>query len=408
MKKLSVLVAAAAAALIGTTIVAPAQAGVFAGTCDITLGSSYTTNNGVGVLVEIPATAVSCPGFSFDPSTDALNAAFASSGVGGSASLSVVSKSVYDSTTNEIVVTHFLELNAYPSTGAFTKVLPTTYGTYNTTYYLQHGADQYMLNLTAPFNVVLGYDTSPCILTMPKLKYFVGQDDYFVIPDSAMSCKGFTWSSDTFVFSGTFKGDNGALISIGTYTREIYDEKTQTATFVNELEASLPFKATGGYLGLRARDCRCLAPTGDVSFGTFSSRKTSYVTAPRQDSSPATQYPVNLAKPFKVLAATTIVATPSRYEKANGKKMLSVHIQADRNQSFQSGDVPSYRRQTVIPKRNADHPTILANGKLITTVTLDKFGEATVSIPDKGGHQKYVVQMPKTATNWAGKAVFKA
>ncbi len=410
MKK---LIAAVAAAALTSSIAlvaagAPAQAITFqSGYCDITLASSYTTNSVAQITTPVPNSSVSCPGFTFTPGTDSLNTWFTTADGRGYANFATKNKLVYDAATDTSTTEYFLELIASAMSDPYTQVSRDVSGAYNETNYVVHNNLNYKVRLTAPFMVVEGFTGDSCTLTIPDLTYIWGQDNYFTIPDSAMKCTNFTWNSKTYQFSGDFKGSNGNWIRVNSNERRVYDPTTKTTSIVYQLEASMPFDPnSGGFFGLR---CRCNS-AGSISgvdgFGKYKALTTPYVTRSTVPSTRDIDYPVTLAKPFKLKAATEIVATPSRMVMDDGTKMISLHIQADRNQSFQSGDVPSYKRQPVIPKRTADQPTVLRGKKLIATVKLDKFGEATIMLPDTKGTQKYTVQMPKTASNYLGKTHF--
>ena len=410
MKKLIAAVAAAALtssiALVATG--APAQAITFQpGYCDITLASSYTSETTGQLIVTVPNSSMSCPGFTFTPGTDSLNTWFTTADGRGWANFATKNKLVYDAATDTSTTEYFLELIGSAMPDPYTQVSREVSGAYNETNYVTHNNQYYKVRLTAPFMIVEGFTGNTCTLTMPDLTFIWGQDDYFTIPDSAMKCTNINWSSKDYQFLGDFKGSNGTWIRVITNERRVYDPTTKTTSFVHQLEASMPFNpSNGGFYGLR---CKCNSAgsiAGVDGFGKYQALTTPYVTRSALPSVRDIDLPVTLAKPFMLKAATEIVATPSRMVMDDGTKMISLHIQADRNQSFQSGDVPSYKRQPVIPKRTADQPTVLRGKKLIATVKLNKFGEATIMLPDTKGTQKYTVQMPKTASNYLGKTHF--
>lgn len=407
MKKLAILVFTAVFGAASFAVAAPANAVMFAGTCEITLASSYVTNSRSEVITTIPNSAVSCPGFTFDPATDYLSAYLSNALGGGYAILSSETDSNFDPNTNSMVETHRLQLSAQANPSPYTKVAVLANGTYNTYYKVTHASQDYMVVLTAPFTVKKGFvTTNSCTLTVPPLKYTWGQDDHFVIPDSAMACTGFTWNSTDYSYYATFKSNNGSRIYLETKIHNVYDPATKTTTQKYQLSATLPYEPSALNEGPTLR-CRCTLSNGSGvgEFGKFSELPAGSSTTSTAQAETYPGTPVTLAKPFFVKAATSIVATPKSI--AGDPEKLSIHIQADRNQSFQNGDTPSYKRQTVIPKRNADHPTILRGGKEIKTVTLDKFGEATVTVKNPNGKQKFTIQMPKTATNFAGSTHFK-
>ena len=384
MKKLIGLVAAAGA-LIGTTLVAPAQADVQfeAEPCVITLAASYSFGTTTTLDQTVPNSVVKCPDFTFDPEVTTINAYF----TGGSPKSSYTqlyshTQSTYDAAANAIVDTTTLQLSG-GQTGTFTAVDTTGLG--SDTFYITHNDLHYRLVLSAPFTVTNSDPNGTgCTLKVPNLKYVYGQQDYFVIPDSAMKCTGFTFNSADYNFSNTFKSNRGGTLLVATTPVTTYDPATKTYTTNYQLQVR-----NIGYAGkFRESDDTSYVLTQLGNAGGTESR-----------------WPVKLARPFKMKYATTIEATPTSI--AGEPDKFSLHIQADRNMWLSSGDVGTYRRQTVLPTRSVDHPTILRNGKEIMSVKLTKFGEATVTLENPSGKQKFTVQMAKTASNYAGQDSFK-
>ena len=407
MKKLAVLVCAVA--LGGSTLAVatlPAQGAPFAaGECTINLEPSYVTNDENTLLTFPPASALSCLGFTFDPEFDSVVANFVTSAGDGFAQLTTITDLRVDPVTNTQTYVKRLQLTGTAMAAPYTRLVPASDGSYDPNFKVTHNGQTYLVKLGAPFAIVNGYTGNICTLTMPKLSFTWGQASNVSIPDSAMQCTGFTWNSNDYDYYGVFQTESGTTIRVATASSSVYDPATKTTKITVGLEAQLPL-GTSSSDGFTLRSRGSSHPgSANGAFGSYTQIPEGSATGLISQQLPRVSYPVTLAKPFIFKAATTVTATPTSI--AGKPRKLSIQIAVDRNQSFQNGTKPSYRRQPVIPGRNADHPTILRGGKEIKTVTLSKFGEATVTVKNPKGKQKFTVQLPKTASNYAGSTTFR-
>lgn len=422
-------------------VASPAQADVAfePEPCILTLADNYNANASGWLVTEISPSVFSCPdGFSVTTTNTAFNVSITGDS-GNIASIAETSSSSYVPTENKIVENSYLALIAFGA-GTYTGVNTSDQVIGGIQMYIKDEVNSkvYRVQLAKPFTVTATNSTTQtCQLNMPKkVKYSYGQRPYFVIPDSAMVCQGFTFSSAQDTFSGVFRGPKGNIAYLNTVTRKTANATATSYTTTRQLELTIPYPNTdedqqpsndGIFLGGLAF-IKQLSQPGSIPFGKLSLDASTNsadegLCSPKnvvyQGAAYANLYGgllclesgsanfvthgVTLKAPFEIKAATDLAASM----KKNGDR-VQVSVQADRNLSVQSGDTPTYNRQKVIPNRAVDQPKIYLGKKLIATVKLTKFGKGSVSIPNQKGKQTYTVKMPETTDNFAGKTTFKA
>ncbi len=379
--------------------------------CVITLAPAYPANvDGTIYQRPIPDSAIACPGFAFNAQTMTVNAWFQDAAGDRGPQLANNYTTTFDAARNAVVTTYGLELVGYRGnspTGIFTTVAPD----YNSGgFWLVNPADNknYRLVLGTPFRVTSATAATPsCRLNLSaRYAYKWDQENYFVVPDSAVRCEGFTFSSQAADLSMTFSSKVIGAGNIGTYTRRVFNPSTGTYSTIWELRLT-SYAGNVQSQAERHRQNGIPATTGGGAWtwGRFKQDVNGAVVRPYVNPNPLQQEPqyrLVLGKSFAIKRATTVTASGTRL--AGGQ--LKVKIHADRNLSFQNTTAPTYRRQTVVPGTPADHARLRRNGRLIRTVRLSPYGNATVTIPATGRH-RYTVQMVETDDNFAGSASFR-
>ncbi len=233
-----------------------------------------------------------------------------------------------------------------------------------------------------------------------------GQEDYFVVPDSAVTCQGFTYNSRDYSIYMVLQSRAMVQGSLVTTQRRVFNPTTNTFQTRYELHLASWGPRGPGVMTLGSRE------HGDISappapgwlFGRFTQAADGAVVVKRALGYTPTNppYKVTLAAPFAIKRRTDVSVTPTR---VSGRR-LALTIRADRNASFQNGVAPTYRRQVVIPTTPADHAVIKRGSKVLRRVVLSPYGSAKVVIPDIRGANKYSVTMVATNDNFAGIARF--
>ena len=378
--------------------------------CVITLAPQFTATPGGNIYTRsIPDSAIACPGFAFDSQTMSLYTSFQDANGQTGPVLQTATTTTYDATRNAVVSTEGLELVGYTntsSTGVYTAVAP-VYS--NGAFYLTNPGDgkSYRLVLASPFQVTRMTSVPPaCTLNLnAKYAYKWDQENYFVVPDSAVQCTGFTYTSQSASLYMSFSSKVLGAGAISNTSRRVFDRSTGTYSTVWELR--LTSYGSGNQMPTeRRREHGDAAPSGGGgwTWGRFNQDPGGATIDPFVNPNPLQsepQYRLVLGKSFAIKRATDVTASGSR--PASGS--LKVKIHADRNWSFQNTIAPTYRRQTVVPGTPADHAQLKRDGKLIRKVTLSPYGNASITIPATGRH-RYTVTMVETNDNFAGSASF--
>lgn len=402
--------ALAGIAAIGATTAAAVDVQLEPRPCVITLAGEYPANSEGSIYVRpIPDSAVACPGFAFNSQTMDLNTYFQDAAGATGPVLQTATATTFDATRNVVVSTTALELLGSANnsaTGLFTSVAP-VYA--DGAFYLTNPADSkhYRLVLAAPFQVTRATPVPPaCTLSLKaRYAYKWDQEDYFVIPDSAVQCEGFTYTSQNASLSMTFSSKVMGAGRITNVQRRVFNSSTGTYSTVWELR--LTSYGTRQVMGELSRENGVSAPSGGSgwTWGRFSQDVDGATVNPVINPTPfqsSPQYRLTLGAPFAIKRATDVTASGTRL--AGGR--LRVKIHADRNWSFQNTTAPTYRRQTVVPGTPADHAQLKRDGKLIRKITLSPYGNASVTIPAVGRH-RYTVSLVETDENFAGSASFR-
>ena len=397
--------------------------------CVVTLQPSYTAGPLAPLNVEVPVSAISCPGFTFDLATDALNSGVLTNSTGQTGpSLSLASLSYFDAATRANVSKNVLTL-----AGGSTAIAPVTYTGFQSTPtspvtgYVTHGGLNYLLTLAAPVTLTSSAAGQACTVNLGKrLSWRWGQAAYRVVPDSAISCTGMTFSStnmSAYIPLQSRQQGQGLLLSswgvsydpaTGAYTRqrELHLYNTPASNDWEEilrLEVSLGY----GFGGLLSENQTAGGASGSIPHGPIWGRfslgsATSYF--------PPFLYGQPSLPPANVvtqLPASRFSVTPFTWKRSTkvsvkGRRVsptrISLSISADRNASFQNTTAPTYRRQTVLSSSPADHAVVKRGSKVITRVKLSPYGTATVAVPDIPGHNRYSVTMVATDDNYQGQA----
>lgn len=395
---------------IGATTAAAVDVQLEPRPCVITLAGEYPANGDGTVYVRpIPDSAVACPGFAFNSQTMNLNTYFEDADGARGPMLQTAVATTYDASRNAVVSTTALELlgsTNNSATGLFTSVAP-VYS--DGAFYLTNPADgkHYRLVLAAPFHVTRATPVPPaCTLTLnARYAYKWDQENYFVIPDSAVRCDGFTYTSQN---ASLFMGFSSKVMGAGSITntqRRVFNQSTGTYSTVWELR--LTSYSARQAMGELSREHGVSAPSGGGgwTWGRFNQAVDGATVDPNVNPNPfqsSPQYRLTLSKSFAIKRATDVTASGTRL--ADGR--LRVKIHADRNWSFQNTVAPTYRRQTVMPGTPADHAQLKRDGKLIRRIALSPYGNASVTIPATGRHA-YTVSLVETDDNFAGSASFR-
>lgn len=377
--------------------------------CVITLAPQFAAGADGNIYTRsIPDSAIACPGFAFDSQTMQVATSFLDAdGVSGP-QLQTATTTTYDAARNAVVSTNGLELVGSASnsaTGLYTTVAPQYV---SGGFYLTNPGDgkSYRLVLGAPFQVTRTTPEPPtCTLNLnAKYAYTWDQEDYFVIPDSAVQCSGFTYTSQSANLYMSFSSKVLAQAAISNQPRRVFNRTTGTYSTVWELR--LTSNRSSARLVERRREAGLSKAVGSTgwTWGRFSQDPDGATVDPIVNPNPlqiTPQYRLVLGKSFAIKRATNVTASGART--ADGD--LKVKIHADRNWDFQNTTAPTYRRQTVLPGTPADHAQLRRDGKLIRKVTLSPYGNASITIPATGRH-RYTVTMVETNDNFAGSATF--
>jgi hypothetical protein len=406
------------AALVGVAAVGVATAGATdtqleAQPCVISLAPQYTANASGELLVRpIPDSAIACPGFAFDSQTISVNIDFRDAAGAGGPALRTSSVSTYDAALNRVVETTALQLTAWgtsSATGIFTQVAP-DYS--QGSFWLTNPADSknYRLVLGAPFQVTRTTPAPPaCTLRLAsRYAYKWDQENYFVIPDSAVRCDGFTYTSQSATLSMYFNSRVMGAGDIRNIQRRVFNRSTGTYSRVWELRlTSYGSNSQSPTAFTRENGLSAPAGSGGWTWGRFTQGTEGATVNPDVNPDPLQSYPqyrLTLARSFAIKRATTVRATTRRLP--GGSTRVNIH--ADRNWSFQNGVAPTYRRQTVLPATPADRAVLKVGGTVVRRIKLSPYGNASITIPAGASRRSYSVTLVETDNNFAGTATFRA
>jgi hypothetical protein len=330
--------------------------------CVITLAPSYNSNSDGSLSVEVPPSAVTCPaGVTFSQADfPSFGTQFiTATGLGGAFLAFSGGITAYDPVANALTTTYPLMLTSYSTFASaleFTQVAPSYT---NNSFYLTSGGLFYRLILGRPFTVVSTVPAQPaCTVNLASTyAYTWNQEGYFIVPDSVVSCQGFTFNSRDYSLSMNLDSrlPNQGLLS--TASRRVFNSSTNSFTTIYEL----------------------------------------HLTSATQN------YKATLASPVVIKRATDLAVKTRR----TGARAFRLTINADRNASFQNTLAPTYRRQVVLPGTPADHAVVKRGNTIIKKVTLSPFGYAQVSVPDVPGNNRYTVTMAATNDNFAKSVSFR-
>ena len=409
------------AALVGVAAVGVATAGAAdtqleAQPCVITLAPQYPGQANGSLLVRpIPDSAIACPGFAFDSQTMSVNIDFRdAAGVGGP-TLRTNEVTTYDAALNRVVETTALELYAWSTssaTGIFTQVAPSSLQAGS--FWLTNPADSknYRLVLGAPFQVTRTTPAPPaCTLRLAsRYAYKWDQENYFVIPDSAVRCDGFTYTSQSASLSMYFNSKVMGAGNIANMQRRVFNRSTGTYSTVYELRlTSYAGNDNNQSPNAFSRENDLSASTGGSAWtwGRFTQGTEGATVSPNVNPNPQQldpQYRLTLARSFAIKRSTTVRATTRRLP--GGSTRVNIH--ADRNWSFQNGVAPTYRRQTVLLATPADRAVLKVGGTVVRRIKLSPYGNASITIPAGASRRSYSVTLVETDNNFAGTATFRA
>ena len=413
MSKFLVRSIAAGTVLVGSAGLATAQTTVVfqPDPCVISLAPTYSANPEGTLEVDIPSSAVACPSpVEFSKATFPNFGPSFTPALGGSGpGLSWFENEVYNPASNALERNYVLRLSmswggsAEPTT--YTQVSPQGFS--EDQYYLVSGGLNYRLVLAAPFTVVRATSAAPACTVNLKSRYSYewNQEGYFIVPDSVVSCQGFTYNSQDYNLSMNLDSRLINQGSLSTASRTVFNPATNT--FATRYELHLSSYTASGQLPSERREMS-VSPraSGTWIFGRFSQSTdgASVVQKNASVGSPArVLYKATLAAPVVIKRATDLSVKIRRPVAGQ----ICVSINADRNASFQNTLAPTYRRQVVLPGTPADHAVIKLGKKVIKTVKLSPFGFGRTSIPDVRGVNKYSVTMVTTDDNFAKTVTFK-
>jgi hypothetical protein len=413
MSKFLVRSIAATTVLVGCAGFATAQTTVVfqPDPCVISLAPTYSANPEGSLEVDIPSSAVACPSpVAFSQATfPNFNPSFTPANNGSGPRLSWVENQVYNPASNALESNYVLRLRSdwgslfEPTT--FTQVSP---GFFEPNYYyLVSGGLNYRLVLAAPFTVVKATSAAPACTVNLKSRYSYewNQEGYFIVPDSVVSCQGFTYNSQDYYLSMSLDSRLINQGSLATTSRIVFNPDTNTFATRYELHLS-SYTASGQGVGERREMSVSPRATGSWIFGRFSQSTdgASVVQKNASVGSPArVVYKATLAAPVVIKRATELSVKVRRA----GAGKISVSINTDRNASFQNTLAPTYRRQVVLPLTPADHAVVKRGNTVIKRVELSPFGFGRTTIPDVRGVNKYSVTMVTTDDNFAKTVTFK-
>ena len=413
MNQFSRQAVAAGAVLVGCAGIASAQTTVVfqPDPCVISLAPTYSANPEGTLEADVPSSAVACPSpVEFSQATfPSFNPSFTPANNGSGPRLSWVENQVYNPASNALESNYVLRLRSdwgslfEPTT--FTQVSPQ--GFIEDRYYLESGGLNYRLVLAAPFTVVRATSAAPACTVNLKSRYSYewNQEGYFIVPDSVVSCQGFTYNSQDYYLSMSLDSRLINQGSLATTSRIVFNPDTNTFATRYELHLS-SYTALGQGQGERRETSVSPRATGSWIFGRFSQSTDGASVVPKNAAvgSPArVVYKATLAAPVVIKRATDLSVKIRRPVAGQ----ICVSINADRNASFQNTLAPTYRRQVVLPGTPADHAVIKLGKKVIKTVKLSPFGFGRTSIPDVRGVNKYSVTMVTTDDNFAKTVTFK-
>ena len=413
MSKFLVRSVAAASVLAGCAGLASAQTTVVfePDPCVISLAPTYSANPEGTLEADIPSSAVACPSpVEFSQATfPYFNPSFTPANNGSVPRLSWVENQVYNPASNALESNYVLRLRSdwgslfEPTT--FTQVSPGFFEENH--YYLVSGGLNYRLVLAAPFTVVKATSAAPACTVNLKSRYSYewNQEGYFIVPDSVVSCQGFTYNSQDYYLSMSLDSRLINQGSLSTTSRTVFNPATNTFATRSELHL-LSYTALGQGQGERREMSVSPRASGTWIFGRFSQSTDGASVVPKNAAvgSPArVVYKATLAAPVVIKRATDLSVKVRRA----GAGKITVSINADRNASFQNTLAPTYRRQVVLPLTPADHAVVKRGTTVIKKVELSPFGFGRTTIPDVRGVNKYSVTMVTTDDNFAKTVTFK-
>ena len=412
MSKFLVRSVAAASVLAGCAGLASAQTTVVfePDPCVISLAPTYSANPEGTLEVDIPSSAVACPSpVEFSKATfPSFGPSFTPALGGSGPGLSWFENEVYNPASNALERNYVLRLSnwggsAEPTT--YTQVSPQGFS--EDQYYLVSGGLNYRLVLAAPFTVVRATSAAPACTVNLKSRYSYewNQEGYFIVPDSVVSCQGFTYNSQDYYLSMSLDSRLINQGSLSTTSRTVFNPDTNTFATRSELHLS-SYTALGQRQGERRETSVSPRATGSWIFGRFGQSTDGARVVPKNAAvgSPArVVYKATLAAPVVIKRATDLSVKVRRA----GAGKITVSINADRNASFQNTLAPTYRRQVVLPLTPADHAVVKRGTTVIKRVELSPFGFGRTTIPDVRGVNKYSVTMVTTDDNFAKTVTFK-
>ena len=413
MSKFLVRSIAATTVLVGCAGFATAQTTVVfqPDPCVISLAPTYSANPEGTLEADVPSSAVACPSpVEFSQATfPSFNPSFTPANNGSGPRLSWVENQVYNPASNALESNYVLRLRSdwgglfEPTT--FTQVSPGFFE--ENYYYLVSGGLNYRLVLAAPFTVVKATSAAPACTVNLKSRYSYewNQEGYFIVPDSVVSCQGFTYNSQDYYLSMSLDSRLINQGSLSTTSRTVFNPDTNTFATRSELHLS-SYTALGQAQGERREMSVSPRASGTWIFGRFSQSTdgASVVQKNASVGSPArVLYKATLAAPVVIKRATDLSVKVRRA----GAGKITVSINADRNASFQNTLAPTYRRQVVLPLTPADHAVVKRGNTVIKRVELSPFGFGRTTIPDVRGVNKYSVTMVTTDDNFAKTVTFK-
>lgn len=413
MNKFSRQAVAAGAVLVGCAGIASAQTTVVfqPDPCVISLAPTYSANPEGTLNADIPSSAVACPSpvvFS-RANFPSFNPGFTPALGGSGPRLSWVENEVYNPASNALERNYVLRLStdwgglSEPTT--FTQVSPSGFS--EDQYYLVSGGLNYRLVLAAPFTLVRATSAAPACTVNLKSRYSYewNQEGYFIVPDSVVSCEGFTYNSQDYNLNMNLDSRLINQGSLSTASRTVFNPATNTFATRFELRLS-SYTATGQSQAEHRETSVSPRASGTWIFGRFSQSTDGASVVQKNTAVGATErvlYKATLAAPVVIKRATDLSVKIRRPVAGQ----ICVSINADRNASFQNTLAPTYRRQVVLPGTPADHAVIKLGKKVIKTVRLSPFGFGRTSIPDVRGVNKYSVTMVTTDDNFAKTVTFK-
>lgn len=379
--------------------------------CVITLAPSYNSNSDGSLSVEVPPSAVTCPaGVTFSQADfPSFGTQFiTATGLGGAYLAFSGGITAYDPVANALTTTYPLMLTSYSTFASaleFTQVAP-SYN--NNSFYLTSGGLFYRLILGRPFTVLSTVAAQPaCTVNLASTyAYKWNQEGYFTVPDSVVSCQGFTFNSRDYSLSMNLDSrlPNQGLLS--TASRRVFNSSTNSFTTIYELHLTSATQS-GSPRPTGARQQMSVSPvtTDTWVFGRFSQSTDGASVTQNSAVYPASaqRYKATLAAPVVIKRATDLAVKTKR----TGARAFTLTINADRNASFQNTLAPTYRRQVVLPGTPADHAVVKRGSTIIKKVTLSPFGYAQVSVPDVPGNNRYTVTMAATNDNFAKSVSFR-